>query len=102
MNAKILEAESKCAKLLREKAAAIGANAIIGLDIDYNEVGGVKGILMVCMTGTAIKISPNSDNIADIDFKSAQKAAETATELRTVQQLHSKALDDEEKISGWF
>jgi len=72
------------------------------LDIDYTEVGGGKGILMVCMTGTAIKTSPNSDNTADIDFNSAQRAAEAASEIKTISTLYREAFNDEEKISSWF
>ena len=41
---------------LRAKALKIGANAVIATDIDYGEVGSLKGMLMVCAAGTAIKL----------------------------------------------
>lgn len=55
-NRKIIEGESICFAQLRKKALELGGNAIIGTDIDYTEVGGEKGMLMVCAAGTAIKI----------------------------------------------
>ena len=38
------------------KALNLGGNAIIATDIDYAEVGASKGMLMVCMAGTAIRL----------------------------------------------
>ncbi|MBE7466005.1 MAG: heavy metal-binding domain-containing protein [Planctomycetes bacterium] len=51
---KIANGEELCKSILRRKANSLGANAILGADIDYAEVGGSKGMLMVCMTGTAV------------------------------------------------
>ncbi|MGB5609212.1 heavy metal-binding domain-containing protein, partial [Eudoraea sp.] len=31
-------------------------NAILATDIDYAEVGGVKAMIMVCVTGTAVRL----------------------------------------------
>ncbi len=45
-----------CLNILRKKAIELGANAIVAVDIDYAEVGGGKGMLMVCMAGTAIYV----------------------------------------------
>jgi uncharacterized protein YbjQ (UPF0145 family) len=56
LNAKLRYGENLCAAQLRTKTLELGANAIIGVDIDYNEVGGEKGMLMVCMAGTAIHL----------------------------------------------
>jgi uncharacterized protein YbjQ (UPF0145 family) len=53
---KIKEGEEICKAQLRLNAARLGATAIIATDIDYSEVGGGKGMLMVCMSGTAIKL----------------------------------------------
>ena len=38
-----------------EKAAAVGANAVIGVNIDYQAIGSKDSMLMVAATGTAIK-----------------------------------------------
>jgi uncharacterized protein YbjQ (UPF0145 family) len=43
-------------KEMSEQAAAVGANAIIGVDLDYENVGQSGGMLMVSATGTAVVI----------------------------------------------
>jgi len=55
------EAELKRAKALAlqeitEEAAALGANAIIGLDLDYETVGQNGSMLMVSASGTAVAL----------------------------------------------
>ncbi|MGB2805111.1 MAG: heavy metal-binding domain-containing protein [Candidatus Zixiibacteriota bacterium] len=39
---------------MEENAAALGANAIVGVDLDYETVR--QGMLMVTVSGTAVKI----------------------------------------------
>jgi uncharacterized protein YbjQ (UPF0145 family) len=39
---------------LRKETLELGGNAVLATDIDYAEVGGDKGMLIVCMTGTAV------------------------------------------------
>lgn len=46
------EAREIAMKELEERAAAQGANAIIGVDIDYETM---EGMLMVSVSGTAVK-----------------------------------------------
>ena len=41
---------------LRERAAAMGANAVVGVDIDYEVLGQNNGMLMVSVSGTAVKV----------------------------------------------
>lgn len=53
-NKKIRDGEDLCQGMLRKKAFDLGGNAVLATDIDYAEVGGAKGMLMVCMTGTAV------------------------------------------------
>jgi uncharacterized protein YbjQ (UPF0145 family) len=55
-NSKLRGGEDLCKIQLRAQALSMGANAIVAVDIDYSEVGGDKGMLMVCMTGTAISL----------------------------------------------
>src|SRR5690606_18073590 len=55
-NRKILHGEELCQVQLRLKCLEAGGNAIVGADIDYDEVGGKEGMLMVCMTGTAVRL----------------------------------------------
>ena len=42
---------------LQENAQALGANAVVGVDIDYEVIGSNGSMLMVSASGTAVKIS---------------------------------------------
>lgn len=39
---------------MQEKASRIGANAIVGVDIDYETIGANGSMLMVSVSGTAV------------------------------------------------
>jgi uncharacterized protein YbjQ (UPF0145 family) len=41
---------------MTDKAAALGANAVIGVDLDYETVGSNGSMLMVTAAGTAVRI----------------------------------------------
>jgi uncharacterized protein YbjQ (UPF0145 family) len=41
---------------MQEAAAALGANAVVGIDLDYETVGGQGGMLMVSISGTAVTV----------------------------------------------
>ena len=41
---------------LSERAATLGANAVVGIDLDYEVVGPNGGMLMVSISGTAVVI----------------------------------------------
>jgi uncharacterized protein YbjQ (UPF0145 family) len=49
------EAKDYALKELSQKANAIGADAVIGIDLDYETVGGNGSMLMVSASGTAVK-----------------------------------------------
>jgi uncharacterized protein YbjQ (UPF0145 family) len=40
---------------LGESASGLGANAVVGVDIDYEVLGERNGMLMVSVSGTAVK-----------------------------------------------
>lgn len=63
-NKKIAAGEKSALGQLRAKAFELGANAIIATDIDYAELGSLKGMIMVCATGTAVKLL-NTDIIGN-------------------------------------
>ncbi len=67
-NKKLQEGEELCKSVLRAKALRIDANAIIGVDVKYTDFGGVKSMVCVCMTGTAICL--NNPEIYDTDLSS--------------------------------
>lgn len=41
---------------LREAARGLGANAVVGVDLDYEVLGETNGMLMVTVSGTAVVI----------------------------------------------
>ena len=50
------EAKDAALKEMSERAEAMGANAIVGVDLDYETVGSNSSMLMVTASGTAVKI----------------------------------------------
>jgi uncharacterized protein YbjQ (UPF0145 family) len=53
----LAEARQAAMKDMQEKADDLGANAVIGIDIDYEVLGQDNGMLMVCVSGTAVTVS---------------------------------------------
>ncbi len=54
---KVLEqAKEDALRELSEKAQSMGANAIIGVDLDFETVGSGGSMLMVIASGTAVRI----------------------------------------------
>ena len=48
-----------CLAELRMNAAEVGADAVIGVDLDYSEISGKNGgLLMLVASGTAVKLEP--------------------------------------------
>lgn len=43
---------------VEQKALQLGANAIVGIDIDYEVLGEDGGMMMVSVSGTAVKLKP--------------------------------------------
>ncbi len=43
---------------LTEQAQSLGADAIVGIDIDYEVLGSNNGMLMVSASGTAVRLRP--------------------------------------------
>jgi uncharacterized protein YbjQ (UPF0145 family) len=41
---------------MREAAHELGANAVVGVDIDYEVLGETNGMLMVAVSGTAVRL----------------------------------------------
>lgn len=54
---KVLEqAKEDALRELAEKAQGLGANAILGVDMDFETIGGSGSMLMVIASGTAVRI----------------------------------------------
>ena len=52
----LIEAKDSALADLQQRAAQKGANAIVGIDLDYETVGANSGMLMVTVSGTAVVI----------------------------------------------
>ena len=50
------EAKETALREMQEQAAALGANAVIGVDLDYETVGESGSMLMVTAAGTAVSM----------------------------------------------
>lgn len=51
----LVDARNTAMQELSSRAAALGADAVVGIDVDY-EVLGQGGMLMVTVSGTAVKL----------------------------------------------
>lgn len=52
----LADAREMAMEEMAEQAAKLGANAVVGIDIDYEVLGQDNGMLMVCVSGTAVII----------------------------------------------
>lgn len=50
-------AREEAIREMEERAARRGANAVIGVDVDYEVLGSDNGMLMVTVSGTAVVVS---------------------------------------------
>ena len=53
---KLADARETALQEMQDLARQQGANAVVGIDIDYEVLGANNGMLMVTATGTAVKI----------------------------------------------
>ena len=50
----LVQARQNALKEMEQRAADLGANAVVGVDIDYEGLGAGNGMLMVTASGTAV------------------------------------------------
>ena len=50
------QAKDEAMQEMMERAHALGANAIVGIDLDYETIGANGSMLMVAASGTAVVI----------------------------------------------
>ncbi|CAM4020812.1 MULTISPECIES: putative heavy metal-binding protein [Listeria] len=53
----LISAREEAIREMEARAEQIGANAVVGVDIDYEVLGADNGMLMVTASGTAVVIS---------------------------------------------
>lgn len=52
----LIEARTEALLEMEERAKELGADAVVGIDLDYEVLGASNGMLMVTVSGTAVKI----------------------------------------------
>lgn len=52
----LIEARSNAIREMEQRAANMGANAVVGVKLDYEVLGANNGMLMVTASGTAVNI----------------------------------------------
>ncbi len=87
-NAKIKAAEDVCQAALRLKTIELGGDAVLAADIDYAELAGGKGLITVCMTGTAIKLRNAAEISAELETQS-ESLRLAAARLNFLRELHA-------------
>lgn len=50
----LIEARINAIEELKQRAKNLGANAVVGVDVDYEVLGADNGMLMVSVSGTAV------------------------------------------------
>ncbi|MBS4761450.1 putative heavy metal-binding protein [Carnobacteriaceae bacterium zg-ZUI252] len=50
----LLQARTEAIEEMQQRALSIGANAIVGVKVDYETLGAENGMLMVTVSGTAV------------------------------------------------
>ena len=53
----LIDARSKAVEEMSLRAQSLGADAVVGIDIDYEVLGENNGMLMVTASGTAVKLA---------------------------------------------
>lgn len=51
----LIQARENAMNEMEQRAARLGANAVVGVDIDYEVLGSDNGMLMVTASGTAVR-----------------------------------------------
>ena len=52
----LINAREQAMDEMRQRAEKLGADAVVGIDIDYEVLGANNGMLMVTASGTAVKL----------------------------------------------
>jgi uncharacterized protein YbjQ (UPF0145 family) len=53
----LINARTQAMNEMADRAARLGADAVVGIDIDYEVLGENNGMLMVTASGTAVKLA---------------------------------------------
>lgn len=64
---KLKDGRKMAMQKMLDEASALGADAVVGIDLDYETVG--QTMLMICVSGTAVKLKPGAEpaNVSQAD-----------------------------------
>jgi len=51
----LIQARENALREMEQRASNLGANAVVGVDIDYEVLGADNGMIMVSVSGTAVR-----------------------------------------------
>lgn len=88
LDSSVNNGEKICFEILRQKAFLLGANAILGVDIDYSQFGNKEERMLIYMAGTAVNLT----NLSELsnDFAEKKKELENNQEKLNKLKEHSK------------
>ncbi|ARN57219.1 heavy metal-binding domain-containing protein [Sedimentisphaera salicampi] len=89
-NQKIKDSEKLCKQILRVNAVNLNANAIIAVDIDYSSVGKTTGMLMVCMTGTAVQLKNTKEVLEEYRANQLTELISSMEEIKRLENILKK------------
>ncbi|MBP6185649.1 MAG: heavy metal-binding domain-containing protein [Saprospiraceae bacterium] len=90
-NNKLKAGEEFCFTQLRKQTLDLGGNAVIATNVGYSEVGGAKGMLMVCMSGTAIKLK-NTEILSELRASEIDEVTQLNARMRLLNDLDTSEL----------
>lgn len=82
---KLKNAENQSLDEIRINAIRLGANAVISASLSYNEIGGQKGMIMVCVTGTAVFIKNPNDVLNEKQIKAVEAIEIVKEEIKDLE-----------------
>lgn len=53
----LIKAREQAIAEMEQRAKSLGADAVVGMDVDYEVLGADNGMLMVSVSGTAVRLS---------------------------------------------
>ena len=90
LKGKLQNGEKSCLTQLKHQTQLYGGNAIVGVNVSYAELGGAKGMVMVCMTGTAVKVH-NLEEVTDNVTMPLSEIESIKNEIKRINKLIADA-----------
>lgn len=86
-NEKLKKGEENSFTQVRLQTLKLGGNAVIATDIDYSEIGSLKGMLMVCVSGTAVNLY-NLSELKNNKLKILENISNYNKKLQELEELN--------------